>query len=83
MASKQQTKLIKKYQDDGWIVIKLISTNRPGIPDLLCLKNGKAEFVESKEENDQLSVLQRHTIEKLLRAGFDCFINENPYTGGE
>ena len=41
MASKWQTKEIKKYERKGYFVINLIKTNKNGIPDLLALKKGE------------------------------------------
>jgi len=48
LESKIQAKLIKEYEALGYYVIKLIKTNKNGIPDLICLKDGKAFFVEVK-----------------------------------
>ena len=36
--AKYQSKLIKKYEAEGYYVIKLISTNKAGIPDIVALK---------------------------------------------
>lgn len=76
MASKHQQRVIKEYQDNGWIVVKLIKTTMNGIPDLLCLKDGKAIFVECKEKTDRLSELQKYRIEQLKKAGFEAFENK-------
>lgn len=80
MSSKKQTKLIKKWQDEGYIVIDLITTNTNGIPDLLALKDGKAVFIESKEPGDSVKALQRYRMNELTKAGFDCYINDEPFT---
>jgi len=34
--------------DQGWTVVKLIQTNHNGMPDLMCLKQGKTFFIEVK-----------------------------------
>ena len=39
--SKLQTKTIKEYEAKGYFVIDLIKTNKNGIADLLCLKDGE------------------------------------------
>ena len=74
MASKHQTKLIKEYEAKGYYVIKLLATNKTGIPDIVCLKpNEPAIFIESKEKNDRLSPLQVYRLEELKSLGFVAF----------
>ena len=73
MASKFQTKIIKEYESEGWYVINLIKTNKNGIPDLLCIKEGhKPIFIECKEFNDTLKPLQKFRIKELLNYGVDA-----------
>lgn len=75
--SKHQTKLIKQYEKEGWFVLNLIRTNKPGIPDLLCLKDGeKPLFVESKEINDTVKPLQEYRIRELIALGFDARVDK-------
>lgn len=69
-----QTKIKKKLQEDGWIVVKLIKTSLTGIPDILALKNGKAMFVEVKQPKGVLSPIQTHVIETLRTNGFEVNI---------
>jgi Holliday junction resolvase len=74
MASKHQTRLIKEYEDKGYLVLNLIKTNKNGIPDLLCLKKGEDPlFIESKEKSDTLKPLQRYMIKMLNELGFKAF----------
>jgi Holliday junction resolvase len=77
MASKQQTRVIKQYESEGWYVINLIRTNKNGIPDLLCLKNGKAIFIECKEKTDTLKPLQQYRINELKELGFDAIVSKS------
>ena len=73
MASKHQTKIINQYKAQGWYVINLIKTNKTGIPDLLCLKDGeKPLFIECKEVADRLSEIQKWRIDELKSLGFDA-----------
>jgi Holliday junction resolvase len=66
---------IKAYLiNDGWEVVKLILTSKPGIPDLMCLKNGKIIFIEVKQPNGKLSKLQEYMINKLITIGFDTYV---------
>lgn len=71
LESQRQTKIKKKLQEDGWIVVKLIKTSLTGIPDLMCLKDGKAMFIEVKQVKGVLSPIQKHVIETLRTNGFD------------
>ena len=73
MSSKFQTKTIKKYEKDGYIVVNLIKTNKNGITDLMCLKDGATIFIECKEATDTLKPLQRYRINELIKQGFEAF----------
>ena len=75
MASKYQTKIIKRFENDGYLVINLIKTNKNGIPDLLCLKEGeKPLFIECKEKTDTLKPLQKFRIEELKKYGVNAVV---------
>lgn len=69
-----QTKIKKKLQEDGWIVVKLIKTSLTGIPDLLALKDGCCQFIEVKQPKGVLSPIQTHVIETLRTNGFEVNI---------
>ena len=73
MASKFQTKTKKYYEDDGWIVLNTIKLSASGYPDLICLKEGKAVFIECKENGDTIKPLQEYRIDELIKQGFDAF----------
>jgi Holliday junction resolvase len=70
--SKFQTKTKKELEKNGFKVLKLIRLSENGYPDLLCLKDGKASFIEIKEANDTLKPLQRHRIDELRELGFEA-----------
>jgi Holliday junction resolvase len=72
LESKIQTKIKKKLEEKGFLVIKLIKTSCNGIPDLIALKDGKTIFVEVKQPNGVLSELQKLRIKQLRDLGFDC-----------
>jgi len=71
--SNFQSKLIKKYKDDGWIVVKTIKLSDSGYPDLFLFKDGKTIFIEVKQGNDTLKELQKYRIDELIKHGFDAF----------
>jgi len=65
-----QSKKIKELESQGYYVIKLIKTNKNGIPDLLVLpKNSDAFFIEVKKEGGVLSKLQEYRINELNKYG--------------
>jgi hypothetical protein len=65
-----QSKKIKELEGQGYYVIKLIKTNKNGIPDLLVLpKNSDAFFIEVKKESGVLSKLQEYRINELNKHG--------------
>lgn len=68
--SKIQSEIIRKLTQRNWYVIKLIKTNKNGIPDLLCLKRGMAVFIETKSTKGKLTKLQEHRLNELKRLGF-------------
>lgn len=76
--SKHQTKTIKYYENLGYYVIDLIKTNKNGLPDLLCLKDGeKPLFIECKEKTDTVKPLQEFRIKELRNLGFEAFVSKS------
>jgi len=68
--SKIQSKRIKQLESEGWYVIKLIKTNKNGIPDLIAIKYDEVLFIECKTEKGKLSKLQEYRIKELSKYGF-------------
>lgn len=66
-----QSRIIKRLEKDGWMVIKLGLTNMPGIPDLLALKDGRARFIEVKRPGEKPRPLQEYRHRQLRENGFD------------
>lgn len=66
-----QTRRIKELEAEGYYVIKLLKTNKNGIPDLLAIKaNGDILFSEIKTTSGKLSKLQEYRIKELQTNGF-------------
>lgn len=66
LESKIQAKKIKELEAEGYFVIKLIKTNKNGIPDLLALPpNCKAKFIEVKQPGKSPRPLQVYWLKKL------------------
>lgn len=74
LESKLQAKIIKHYESLGYYVIKLIKTNKNGIPDLLCLKDGTGFFIEVKSEKGIVRPLQKYRHEELTKYGFETIV---------
>tara|TARA_R100000654_G_scaffold7407_3_gene18301 strand:+ start:3125 stop:3364 length:240 start_codon:yes stop_codon:yes gene_type:complete len=68
-----QSKKIKELEAEGYYVIKLIKTNKNGIPDLVALHpNNKVLFVEVKTKKGRVSKLQEYRMKELKEYGFDA-----------
>jgi Holliday junction resolvase len=65
-----QSKIIKNLESEGFYCIKLIKTNKNGIPDVLALKPNEVYFVEVKKDKGILSKLQEWRIKELKELGF-------------
>ena len=76
--SNYQSKILKQYESEGWFVLKLVKTNKNGIPDLLCLKKGHEPiFIEVKAKKGVVSKLQEYRIKELNQHGFNAFIKRS------
>jgi len=68
--SKVQSKIIKHLELDGYFVVKLMATNKNGIPDLLAVKTGSLNlWIEVKTVDGKLSKLQSHRHNELQKVG--------------
>ena len=77
--AQHQSKLIKQYEAEGYYVLKLISTNKAGIPDLVALKPNDVKFIEVKGVKTPVSKLQEYRIKELKKLGFDAEIKRSEY----
>ena len=74
MASSFQTKIKNYYSQKGYTVLKVIKLSANGYPDLYCFKKGYTDiWIESKEEHDRLSELQKLIIDQLNESGKIAF----------
>ncbi len=66
-----QSKRIKQLEAEGYYVIKLIKTNKNGIPDILAIpKDTDVLFSEVKKPSGKVSVLQEYRLKELQSYGF-------------
>lgn len=76
MESKEQTKIKKYLEKDGWIVVKTIQLSESGYPDLFAFKQGRTLFIEVKrEKGGRLSEIQKYRIEKLIEQNFSVLVS--------
>lgn len=65
-----QAKKIKQLEAEGYYVIKLINTNKNGIPDLIAIpKHSDVLFVEVKKPDGKMSTLQEFRKKELENHG--------------
>lgn len=65
-----QAKRIKQLESEGYYVIKLIKTNKNGIPDLIAIPQGcNVLFSEIKKPTGVVSELQKYRIKELKKHG--------------
>ena len=69
-----QSKIIKRLEQGGFFVLKLIKTNKSGIMDLLAVKENRTIFIEVKQEHGKLSEIQRYRINELRAKGIETYI---------
>lgn len=70
LESKIQRKKIKQLEKEGYYVIKLITTNKPGIPDLIAIpRDSDVLFIEVKAGKNTTSKLQDFRIKELNEHG--------------
>jgi hypothetical protein len=80
LESKIQARLIKKYEADGYFVVKIIKANMAGVPDLLLINKQTlvASWVEVKAPNGKISPLQKLFARKYRAlGGIARFVTEN------
>jgi len=67
-----QSKKIKQLESEDYYVIKLINTNKNGIPDLIAIKKDCEDvlFVEVKTPKGRLSKIQEYRLKELNKHGF-------------
>lgn len=74
MEQKLQKKIITQLEANGFFVVKLIKTNKNGIPDLLAVKENRTIFIEVKQEHGKLSEVQRYRINELRNKKIECYV---------
>jgi Holliday junction resolvase len=72
-----QSKKIKELEAQGYFVLKLVKTNKNGIPDLIAIPpNSDVVFIEVKGPKGKTSPLQDFRIEELENHGIKVEIHK-------
>ena len=67
----QRRRRIKQLEAEGYYVIKLVKTNKNGIPDLIAIPpNCNVLFSEIKTPRGRVSKLQEYRLKELKEHGF-------------
>ena len=67
-----QSRRIKELEEQGYYVIKLIKTNKNGIPDLVAIPpDSGVLFSEIKTPRGKLSNLQEYRLKELRNHGVE------------
>jgi Holliday junction resolvase len=70
-----QSRRIKELESQGYYVIKLVKTNKNGIPDLIAIPpNSNVLFSEIKRPSGKVSKLQEYRLKELEDYGFNTEI---------
>lgn len=68
-----QSDIMRYAESNGWYVIKLIQTNKPGMCDLLFFKNGVSFLCETKQFGKDARPLQKYRMKELKKYGIHSF----------
>ena len=70
-----QAKKIKELEENGYYVIKLVKTNKNGIPDVVAI-HGQTEafFIEVKKPDGVESKLQKFRAKELESQGIRSYV---------
>jgi len=70
-----QSKIIKRMEAQGWYTLKLMQTNKVGIPDIIAIKASEVtKFIEVKSAKGVLSEVQKYRLGELRSRGFDVSV---------
>ena len=69
-----QRKISRKLKSLGWMCYKFSSPGHNGVPDLICIKDGKTLFLEVKTPTGRLSKLQAHTHSLMRDHGANVYV---------
>ena len=75
-----ETRLVKKLREElhaaGWLAYKIHGSQyqEPGIPDLLCFRDGRALAIEAKLPGNKPTAVQARQHKRLTAAGVPVWV---------
>lgn len=72
--AKLKDRIVRRFKDEGWLVISNVKVGQAGWPDLVLYKNGEAVFFEVKAPKGRPSELQLYWLERIRAAGFKACV---------
>lgn len=74
LESEIQSRIIRQLEESGWYVVKLIQTNKNGIPDLIAVRSGRVVFVEVKRPGKEPEPLQKFRHKEIRKNGTEVIV---------
>jgi Holliday junction resolvase-like predicted endonuclease len=75
--SQIQSEIIHWLENNGWLVVKIIQTNKNGWPDLQIHGLGITIFIEVKTPTGKVSELQKFRHKQIEERGFYVIITSS------
>lgn len=75
--SQIQSEIIHWLENNGWLVVKIIQTNKNGWPDLQIHGLGITIFIEVKRPGGKTSELQKYRHKQLSDNGFQVIVTSS------
>jgi Holliday junction resolvase len=77
--SQLQGTMIKWLESKGWYVVKVITANKSGVPDILFCRDGLFCAIEVKKEGrlSKVSELQKLHLEMINASGGKAIVADN------
>jgi len=73
--SQLQAKILRYLENlTNTYVIKVVTANKSGVPDIIVSLNGRFVAIEVKTEKGVISKLQQYNIDKINKLGGTAFI---------
>lgn len=69
-----QSAIVRSLTQEGWTVIRLLSSNTRGWPDLLVIRGGRVIFLEVKRPGESPTPIQHMRHAELRRQGISVAV---------
>jgi len=69
-----QSQILNRLKNSGWFAFKTIISNKAGMPDIYCVRQGRHVWIEVKQANGRTSPIQDHIHNELKQQGAEVYI---------